>query len=35
MGDYQRLNKQHGTFCDQVDGRSFMENSRMWRDEDL
>lgn len=35
MGNYQRLNKQHGTFNDQVDGRSFMENSRMWRDEDL
>jgi DNA-binding MurR/RpiR family transcriptional regulator len=32
---YQRLNKAHKTFTDEVDGRSFWENRRMWHDGDL
>jgi DNA-binding MurR/RpiR family transcriptional regulator len=35
LGSYQRLNKQHGTFTDQSDGYSFLENKRVWRDDDL
>jgi hypothetical protein len=35
LGSYQRLNKAHGTFTDPVDGHSFLENSRVWRDGNL